>query len=347
MPEPMMWAVFAAVIGTFLAIDLLVVQRSGGRLRMRTALGWVAVWISLGLGFGLFVLQTRGATPAGEYLAGYLIEYSLSVDNIFVFAMLFGYFAVPAEQQRRLLFWGVLGAIAFRAIFIVGGIALIHAFEPIVYVFGALLILTGIRMARSIDEDADPEANAVLRLVRRLMPVAERYEGGAFFVRRNGRRLATPLFAALVTIELSDIMFAIDSVPAILAITTDPFIVLTSNGFAILGLRSLYFVLAGMLDRFAYLRLGLAAILVFAGLKMLLADVIELPIAVSLAAIGLILAASLGASLWTTRRSRPLPQAAQMGQHEDKVGGVESATDEQVVAAQRPAPHHRQEDRRR
>lgn len=302
MPEILSWSIFAIVITAFLAIDLLLVHRRTGPMPMRTALVWVAVWVALGLAFAVYVWQTRGGVAAGEYLAGYLLEYSLSVDNIFVFAMLFGYFAVPVANQRQLLFWGVLGAIVFRAIFIVGGIALIHAFEPIVYVFGALLILTGIKMARSVDEEVDPEANTVLRLVRKWLPVTERYEGDKFFVRRAGKRMATPLFAALVTIELSDIMFAIDSVPAILAVTTDPFVVLTSNAFAILGLRSLYFVLAGMLDRFVYLRLGLGAILVVAGLKMLTAEFIDIPIAISLAVIAGILAVSLIASLIVTRR---------------------------------------------
>ena len=311
MPDPLLWAVFAAVILVFLAIDLFFVHRSHGPMPMRTALVWVAVWISLGLGFGVFVWATRGAVSAGEYLAGYLLEYSLSVDNIFVFAMLFSYFAVPMANQRQLLVWGVLGAILFRAIFIVGGIALIHAFEPIVYVFGALLIVTGIKMARSADEDFDPEANRILRLVRRFLPVTEKYEGDKFFVRRAGRRMATPLFAALITIELSDIMFAIDSVPAILAVTTDPFVVLTSNAFAILGLRSLYFVLAGMLDRFIYLRVGLGAILIFAGLKMLTSGFIDIPIAISLAVIGGILVVSLVASLVVTRRSTAREDVAQ------------------------------------
>jgi tellurite resistance protein TerC len=297
MPNLTSWVIFATLIAVCLAIDLFFVQRRHGPLRMRAALVWVAIWVSLGLAFGIYVWQTHGVTAAGEYIAGYLIEYSLSVDNIFVFAMLFAYFAIPAEHQRRLLFWGVLGAIVFRAIFVLGGIALIHAFEPVVFIFGAILILTGVRMARSVDEDADPEANFVLRMVRRFVPVETTYRGGSFLLRRGGRVIATPLFAALITIELSDIVFAIDSVPAILAITTDPFIVLTSNAFAILGLRSLYFVLSGMLDRFAYLRYGLAAILVLAGLKMLASQHIEVPIAVSLAAIGVILLLSLVASL--------------------------------------------------
>ncbi|HSH21326.1 MAG TPA: TerC family protein [Candidatus Caenarcaniphilales bacterium] len=302
MTELWSWGLFAAVLATFLAIDLFMVQRRSGPLTIKSALVWVAIWVSIGLGFAVFVWQTRGTEAAGAYLAGYLIEYSLSADNVFVFAMLFAYFAVPAENQRRLLFWGVLGAIVFRGIFILGGIALIHVFEPVIYVFGVLLILTGIKMARSGEEGMDPEGNAVLRVIRRRLPVSERYDGPRFFTRRNGRLLATPLFAALVAVELSDVMFAVDSVPAILAITTDPFLVLTSNGFAILGLRSLYFVLAGMLDRFVYLKLGLGAILVFAGAKMLLSDMIHLPTFVSLGVIGAILGVSLVTSLIATRR---------------------------------------------
>ncbi|MDQ3937143.1 MAG: TerC family protein [Chloroflexota bacterium] len=304
------WAIFAVLLGIFLAIDLFMVQRRAGPLSLRSAFAWVAVWVTLGLGFAIFVWQTRGAEAAGLYLAGYLIEYSLSADNVFVFAMLFAYFAVPAEHQRRLLFWGVLGAIVLRAVFILGGIALIAIFEPVIYVFGALLVITGIKMARTVDEGMDPEANAVLRVVRRRLPVTPGYVGRAFFVRQGGRLLATPLFAALVAVELSDVMFAIDSVPAILAITTDPFLVLTSNGFAILGLRSLYFVLAGMLDRFVYLKIGLGAILVFAGAKMLLSSWVHLPAFVSLAVIAGILSIALVASLLATRRHGDV-QAAQ------------------------------------
>jgi tellurite resistance protein TerC len=296
------WLIFAGVLGTFLAIDLFFVQRRHGPMAPRTALFWVAVWVSLGLAFAVFVYLTRGSEAAGAYLAGYLIEYSLSADNVFVFAMLFAYFAVPAENQRMLLFWGVLGAIIFRAIFILGGIALIHLFEPVIYVFGIILIITGIRMAMTVEEGADPEGNAVIRVLRRWLPMTPRYEGRAFFVRRDGKLLATPLLAALVAIELSDIMFAIDSVPAILAISRDPFIVLTSNGFAILGLRSLYFLLAGMLGRFVYLRLGLGAILIFAGVKMLLSDILHIDTFVSLGVIAGVLIVSIVASMIATRR---------------------------------------------
>lgn len=308
MPEVWPWLVFALVLGSFLAVDLFFVQRRSGPLSLRVSAGWVALWVSVGLAFSGVVLLARGGEAMAAYLTGYLIEYSLSADNVFVFAMLFAYFAVPAEHQRQLLFWGVLGAIVFRAIFIFGGIFLIHAFEPMIYVFGVILIVTGIRMARAVDEGVDPEGNLVLRLAGRWLRVTTQYHGRAFFVRQGGKLLATPLFAALVAIELSDIVFAIDSVPAILAITTDSFVVLTSNGFAVLGLRSLYFLLAGMMGRFIYLRFGLAAILIIAGAKMLLADIVEIPTLLSLVLIASILAVTLVASLWATR-SRPVPDA--------------------------------------
>jgi tellurite resistance protein TerC len=302
------WLLFVLILGTFLAIDLFFVQRREGPLSIRAAAGWVAVWVSLGIGFGAFVLWSRGGEAAAAYLTGYLIEYSLSADNVFVFAMLFAYFGVPAEHQRRLLFWGVLGAIFFRAVFILGGILLIHVFEPAIFIFGAILIVTGIRMARAADEGMDPEGNAIIRLARRWLPMSNRYHGRAFITRQDGRWLATPMLAALVAIELSDIVFALDSVPAILAITTDPFIVLTSNGFAILGLRSLYFLLAGMLGRFVYLRYGLAAILILAGAKMLASPWYEFPTVLSLVIIALILVGSIVASLIATRR-QPLAEA--------------------------------------
>ena len=308
MSDWLSWAVFVLVLGAFLAIDLFFVQRRSGPLSIRAASYWVVLWVSLGLAFGVYVFVSRGGEAAAAYLTGYLIEYSLSADNVFVFAMLFAYFAVPAEHQRRLLFWGVLGAIVFRAVFIVGGILLIHMFEPAIFIFGAILVLTGVRMARASDEGMDPEGNAIIRLARRWLPMTTTYHGRAFVVRLNGKLLATPMLAALIAIELSDIVFALDSVPAILAITTDPFIVLTSNGFAILGLRSLYFLLAGMLGRFVYLRFGLAAILVLAGAKMLISPWFDFPTVLSLVIIAAILLVSIGASLWVTRR-RPLPDA--------------------------------------
>ena len=301
MPDLVSWILFATIVGGLLALDLFVFHRDAHAVRMREAGAWVAVWIALGLAFGAWIFLTRGATSGGEYLAGYLIEYSLSMDNVFVFAVLFAYFGVPPAYQHRLLFWGVLGAIVFRAIFIVGGIALLESFHFVVYVFGALLLLTAWRMLTADTEHVDPSTNPFLRLVRRVMPMTEQYHGQRFFIREGGKRLATPLFAALVVVETSDIMFAIDSVPAILSITTDTFIVFTSNAFAIMGLRSLYFLLAGLIDRFEYLKYGLAALLAFAGVKLLLSDVFHIDVWVSLGIIVGILAISVAWSLLATR----------------------------------------------
>ena len=239
MPDFVSWIIFAVVVGGLLFFDLFIFHREARAVRMKEAAAWVAVWVALGLAFGGWIFLTRGATSGAEYLAGYIIEYSLSMDNVFVFAVLFTYFAVPAQYQHRLLFWGVFGAIVFRAIFIVAGTALLQSFHFVIYVFGALLLFTAWRMVTTGTEDVDPSGNPILRLMRRVIRITDDFEGQAFFTRRNGALWATPLFAALVVIETSDIMFAIDSVPAILAITTDTFIVFTSNAFAIMGLRSL------------------------------------------------------------------------------------------------------------
>ena len=302
MPDLVSWAIFAVALIGLLSLDLFVFHREAKPVRMREACAWVAVWVSLGLAFGGWIFLTRGSTSGAEYLAGYLIEYSLSMDNVFVFAVLFAYFGVPAAYQHRLLFWGVLGAIVFRAIFILAGTALLESFHIVVYLFGALLLFTAWRMVTAGAENVDPAKNPFLRLVRRVVPVTDDFEGQKFFTRRDGRLWATPLFAALVVVETSDIMFAIDSVPAILSLTTDTFIVFTSNAFAIMGLRSLYFLLAGLIDRFEYLKYGLAALLAFAGLKMLLSDVVHLDIWISLGIIVVILGASVAISLLITRR---------------------------------------------
>ena len=309
MPDIISWVIFAVAIFGLLALDLFVFHREAKPVRMREAGAWVAVWVALGLAFGGWIFVTRGATSGGEYLAGYLIEYSLSMDNVFVFAVLFSYFGVPAAYQHRLLFWGVLGAIVFRAIFIVAGIALLEQFHFVIYIFGLLLLFTAWRMVTAGTENVDPSKNVFLRLIRRVIPVTDEFEGQSFFTRRNGKLWATPLFAALVVVETSDIMFAIDSVPAILAITTDTFIVFTSNAFAIMGLRSLYFLLAGLIDRFEYLKYGLAALLAFAGVKMLLSDVIHIDVWVSLGIIVAILGASIVISLLATRH-REVPDAS-------------------------------------
>jgi tellurite resistance protein TerC len=300
-PDLVSWVIFAVIVGGLLFVDLFIFHRDAHAVKMREAGIWVTVWVSLGLAFGGWIFLTRGTTSGAEYLAGYLIEYSLSMDNVFVFAVLFAYFAVPPQYQHRLLFWGVLGAIIFRAIFILAGTALIASFHFVIYLFGALLLFTAWRMVTTGTDNADPGRNPVLRAMRRFIPVTNEFHGQRFFTRIDGKLWATPLFAALVVVETSDIMFAIDSVPAILAITTDTFIVFTSNAFAIMGLRSLYFLLAGLIERFEYLKYGLAALLAFAGTKMLLSDVIHIDVWLSLGIIVAILVTSVVISLLATR----------------------------------------------
>jgi tellurite resistance protein TerC len=300
-PELGPWVVLAVIVGGMLALDLLVLNRHAVAMPFRKAALWSAIWVTLGVGFGAFVVATQGGVVGGEYLAGYLIELSLSVDNLFVFALIFGAFGVPAIYQHRLLFWGILGAIVFRALFISAGIAILSAAHWVIYLLGVLLVVTGIRLAWTRDHAVHPERNPALRIFRRVVPMTEGFRGQSFVVREGGRRLATPLLAVLVAIEATDIMFALDSIPAVFAVTTDPFVVFSSNLFAILGLRSMYFLLAGMLDRFVYLKLGLAALLVFAGLKILAGVVhIDIPILLSLSMIVLILATSIVASLIAT-----------------------------------------------
>jgi tellurite resistance protein TerC len=277
-----MWGAFVAFILAMLAIDLFVFHRDAHEVSFREAAIWSAVWVAMGLGFAGFLWVWQGPDVTGEYLAGYLIEKSLSIDNIFVFALIFGYFAVPSRYQHRVLFWGVVGALVFRAVFIAAGAALLENFHWTIYVFGAFLVITGIRMARSSEVHVDPANNPVLRVFRRVVPVTDDYDGQRMLTRRAGRWMATPLLAVLVIVETTDVVFAVDSIPAIFAVTDETFLVFTSNAFAILGLRALYFLLAGMIGRFRYLRFGLAAVLAFVGAKMLLADVWKTPIWVSL-----------------------------------------------------------------
>jgi tellurite resistance protein TerC len=292
-----LWILFAVVVLGLLAIDLGVFHRKSHTVKMREALIWSAVWISLALAFNAFVYMTRGPVPAMEFLTGYIVEEALSVDNLFVFLMIFSYFRVPAEYQHKVLFWGILGALIMRAAFIVAGIALIQQFHWVIYIFGVFLIITGIKMLKSSDEEINPERNPVLRLFRRIMPVTEHYEKDTFFVRRNARTYATPLFVVLLMVETTDVIFAVDSIPAILGITTDPFIVYTSNVFAILGLRSIYFALAGLMQLFHYLKYGLCLILVFVGSKMLISEFYKPPIILALGVIIVVLALSIVASL--------------------------------------------------
>jgi tellurite resistance protein TerC len=299
------WLVLFAVLGAMLALDLLVANRDAHAPSFREAAAWSAVWISIALAFGGLIAVTRGADAGGRYLAGYLIELSLSVDNVFVFALVFAAFAVPAAYQHRLLFWGILGAIVFRAGFILAGSAILEAAHWVIYLLGVLLVVTGVRLARSSGHAVHPERNPVLRLVRRFVPMTEDYRGAAFVVHEGARRVATPMVAALVAVETTDILFALDSIPAVFSVTTDPYLVFASNIFAILGLRSLYFLLAGLLDRFVYLKPGLAALLVFAGAKILLGAVhVEVPIALSLGVIVAILGTAIGASVVATHPDR-------------------------------------------
>ncbi len=298
--EPWMWGAFVGFILAMLALDLLVLNREAHEVSMREAGIWSGVWIGLALAFGALIWAEWGPAAGGQYLAGYLIEKSLSVDNIFVFALIFGYFAVPARYQHRVLFWGVLGALVFRAIFIAAGATLLEQFHWMIYVFGAFLVFTAVRMASAHTQHTDPGKNPVLRLMRRTVPMTETYAGPRFTVREGGRRLATPLLAVLVVVETTDIVFAVDSIPAIFAVTDDTFLVFTSNAFAILGLRALYFLLAGLIDRFRYLKTGLAVVLGFVGAKMLLTDVVHIPIWISLVAIACILGVAVAASLRAT-----------------------------------------------
>ena len=297
---PWLWFAVVAVILIMLAIDLLA-HRGERVVSLREAALWSVVWVSLGLGFGVVVWRMFGSEAAGEYYAGYVIEKSLAVDNVFVFALIFAAVAVPRAYQHRVLFFGVLGALVMRAAFIAGGAVLIDRFAWVLYVFGAFLVVTGIQMFRTRNSHSDPTRHPMLRLTRRIIPSTPTWHGTKFWVRENGRWLATPLFTVLVLVETTDLIFAVDSIPAIFAVTQDPFLVFTSNAFAILGLRAMYFLLADLMHRFVYLKVGLAAVLVFVGVKMLLHDVYKIPITLSLSVIGALVLGSVAASLWRTK----------------------------------------------
>ena len=294
---------FNLFVLAMLALDLGVFHRRAHVVSLREAVVWSIIWITLSLLFNLGIWFWRGPVPALEFLTGYILEKSLSMDNVFVFAVIFAYMAVPAADQHKVLYWGVLGALIMRAAFIAAGVALISRFNWILYIFGVFLVFTGVRLFLHKYEEVHPERNPVVRLARGLFPVTKDYEGASFFVRREGRRLATPLLLVLLMVETTDVLFATDSIPAVFAVTQDPFIVYTSNIFAILGLRALYFVLAGAITKFHYLRPGLSLILIFVGVKMLVVHYYKLPIALSLAIICGILVAAIGASLWERSRS--------------------------------------------
>jgi tellurite resistance protein TerC len=293
------WVGFLLFVAAMLALDLGVFNRKAHEVKLKEALTWCAVWFTLAMGFNLLVYQKMGAQVGLEFFTAYLIELCLSVDNVFVFIVIFQYFRVEPRYQHRVLFWGILGAVVMRAIFIFAGISLINRFHWIIYVFGAFLIYTGIKLALPKKEDGfEPEKNPAVKLARKLMPVSSQFDGGNFFTRINGKRYATPMFLVLLIVETTDVMFALDSIPAVIAITRNEFIVFTSNIFAILGLRSLYFAVSGVMRLFRFINIGLAVILVFVGCKMLATYFnIHVPISWSLSIIGSVLAISILASV--------------------------------------------------
>ena len=303
MSKTTLFIAFNAGVLAVLAIDLGIFNKKAHAASVKEAATWSAVWITLSLGFAGLILSLYGKDPALEFVTGYLIEYSLSIDNIFVIVLIFSYFRIPEKYQHRVLFWGIIGALLMRGTMIGAGALLIQRFHWIIYVFGAFLIFTGIRMATHDEADIEPEANPILRLVRRILPITHDYRGQEFFVKEPPTRgappaiMATPLFVVLVLVETTDLIFAVDSIPAIFAVTRDPFLVYTSNVCAILGLRSLYFLLAGVINKFHLLKLGIAAVLTFVGVKMLLSGYYEIPIHLSLLVIVAVLAVSVIASI--------------------------------------------------
>jgi tellurite resistance protein TerC len=309
---PLVWTGFVGCILVFLALDLGVFHRKAHVVSFREAMGWTAVWFTMAMLFALVLLPTRGEKEALEFVTGYLIELSLSMDNVFVIALIFGYFRVPAEYQHRVLFWGILGALIMRGAMIGAGVALILSFTWILYLFGAFLVYSGIKMCL-VETEVHPERNKIIRLARKLYPVCPHLDGQKFLTTWNGRRALTPLALVLLMVETTDLIFAVDSIPAIFAVTTKPFIVFTSNVFAILGLRSLYFVLAGAIGYFRYLKFGLSLVLVFVGIKMLLDPhdkppkwfQAEIPVTVSLALVVGIILTSILVSAVVARREKP------------------------------------------
>ncbi len=296
------WGALLATLATMLIADLLLVHRTAHVITLKEAAIESAVWITIGTSFSLVMLFWQGSGAAGEYLAGYLIEKSLSVDNVFVWAVIFSYFKVPPKYQFRVLFWGIFGALVLRAIFIFAGVALIERFEWVLYIFGAFLIFTAFRIAKHDEAEIDPEKNPILGLVRKFVPSTTEYDGQKLFTRVNGKRLATPLLAVLILIETTDVVFAVDSIPAILAVSREQFIVFASNAFAILGLRALYFCLAGMAGKFRYLNVGLGVILGFVGTKMLISGFYHFPTWASLVVITVVLTVAIVASLRADKR---------------------------------------------
>jgi tellurite resistance protein TerC len=302
--SPLLWSIFSIFVLGMLALDLGVFSRKPHEVRFKEAMSWSIVWVVLSLLFNAWIYFRFGSDKALEFLTGYVIEKALSVDNIFVFVVLFAAFAVPKMYEHRVLFWGVIGAIVLRAIFIALGAALISRFHWVMYVFGAILIFTGIRLLIQSEHEPHPERNPMFRFARKFIPAVPEYHGKSFFVKLNGKWFATPLFLVLIAIEATDVVFAVDSIPAIFAITDDPFLVYTSNIFAILGLRAMYFLLAGVIEKFHLLKVGLALVLLFVGTKMVIVGWYKVPIGVSLGVIALVLTGSVVASiLWPKRVS--------------------------------------------
>ncbi len=292
------WVGFLAFIGLMLALDLGVLNRKAHEVSLKEALAWCAVWFGLAMAFNLLVSFKLGEQAALEFFTGYIVEMCLSVDNVFVFIVVFQYFRVEPRYQHRVLFWGIIGAVVMRALFIFAGISLINAFHWIIYLFGAFLVFTGIKLAiPKKDDNFAPEKNPAVKIARRFLPVTNHFEGGHFFTRIHGKLHATPLFIVLIVVETTDVMFALDSIPAVIAITRNEFIVFTSNIFAILGLRSLYFAVSGVMKLFRFLNIGLAVILIFVGLKMIVSHYYPIDIRLSLGIIGTVLATSILASV--------------------------------------------------
>lgn len=316
--SPWFFIAFNVFVLAMLALDLGVFQRKAHVIAMREALFWSILWTVLGLLFAVFIYFITDVETAMAYTTGYLIERALSMDNIFVFVLIFSYFGVKPIYQHRVLFWGIIGALVMRGAMIAIGAALISSFHAVIFIFGAFLVYTGIKMARSTGIEVEPDRNPVVRLARRFLPVTPRFEGHKFLVRRDGKLMATPLLLVLLVVESTDVVFAVDSIPAIFAITQDPIVVYTSNIFAILGLRALYFLLAGMMERFRYLKPGLSLILVFVGVKMLLTDLYHIPMGVSLGVIILILVVATVASLLAPQEEE---EEASHGDDTDGRGG--------------------------
>ncbi|MEP0827550.1 MAG: TerC family protein [bacterium] len=292
-----LWTAFNLLVLAMLALDLGIFHRKDHRISIKEGIVWSVIWIIVALIFNVWIYFWKGSEVAVQFLTGYIIERSLSIDNIFVFIVIFNYFKVPAKYQYKVLFWGILGALILRGLFIAVGTLLIAKFHWIIYIFGAFLVITGIKMGIGEDKEIEPEKNPLLRFVRKFLPITEKYEEGHFFVRRAKRTYGTPLFVVLLVVETTDLVFAVDSIPAIFAITLDPFIVYTSNVFAILGLRALYFAVAGMMQLFYYLKYALAAILAFVGVKMLISSFVKIPSGIALGIIGGLLAIAIIVSL--------------------------------------------------